>query len=227
MSAPNFSCRNNSQYIFAFCEHSDFEKYIDENREALDLETEEDVESAKYDDTYLYEDWYNDSKECYLSSLEHVLDEEVSKYPGVYSDFTELNSNRIYDGDEVATVRKYIQFAGAEFMVMASIDFEAGYYEGFALDWNVKKIEGVTGSYNSSFDFQPDEHDCRYLLEDCTDLNAGLCVALAAKLEARLKQAINDVTDIIEDALKQVAPYHLSGMVASNGEGFYTNHRAS
>ncbi len=227
MSAPNFSCRTNSQYIFAFCAHSDFEKYIDENREVLELETEDDVENAKFRDSYLHDDWFNDSKECYLSSLEQVLDEEVSKHPGVYSDFTELNSNSIYDGDEVATVRKYIQFAGGEFMVIASIDLEAGYYEGFALDWNIKKVEGVTGSYCSSFDFLPDEHNCKYLLEDCTDLNAGLCVALAAKLEAKLEAAMDDVTNIIEEALKQVAPYHLSGMVASNGEGFYTNHRAS
>ena len=33
MSAPNFSCRHNAQYIYGFCEHSDFEKYVEDNKE--------------------------------------------------------------------------------------------------------------------------------------------------------------------------------------------------
>ncbi len=39
MSAPNFSCRTNSQYIYAFCHHSDFESYVDENKDVWEIET--------------------------------------------------------------------------------------------------------------------------------------------------------------------------------------------
>ena len=110
-------------------------------------------------------------------------------------------------------------------MVMASVDFEAGYYEGFALDWNIKSIEGTSGGYG--YDYLPDREDCEYLLEENTDLNTGLRRALAPKLQARLEAALNDVTNIIEQALKVVSPYHLTGFCLDNGEGIYTNHKKS
>ena len=227
MSAPNFSCRHNAQYIYGFCDHSDFEKYVEDNKELWDIETEEELEKAKFENEYLYSDWYDQEKESYLDWLEHELDKAVSAKQGLYSDFTEVLAHHIYDGDEVATVRKYIQFAGGEFMVMASIDFEAGYYEGFALDWNVKKVEGTGSYWHSSFDYMPDAQDCEEMLRDETDLNEGLCKALATKLQARLQEALDEVTDTIETALKAVCPYHLTGFCLDNGEGIYTNHKKS
>ncbi len=151
------------------------------------------------------------------------MENEVSKHDGVYSHFTELN--KIYDGDEVATVRKYITFAGVDFMVMASVDFEAGYYEGFALDWSVKRIEGVDSMIY--FEELPDVAECADLLEYNTSLNTGLCKALAPKLAARLETALSEATDVIENALKVISPYHLTGLCMNNGEGIYTNHKAS
>ena len=221
MSAPNFSCRSNSQYIYAFCEPSEFDEYVEENKELWGIETEEELEDAKQN-SELYSDWYDEEKDYYLNWLEEELNKMTADGTGLYSDFTE--STRIIDGDEVAEVRKYIQFAGGEFMVMASIDFEAGYYAGFALDWNVKKVEG-TRSWYSSFDYMPDARDCAEMLREETDLNEGLCKALAPKLQARLEAAMDEVTEAIEKALQTVSPYHLTGVCASNGEGFYTNHK--
>jgi hypothetical protein len=217
MSAPNFSCRHNAQYIYAFCDHSDFEDYVDENKDLWGIETEEELENAKFQDSYLYSDWYDMEKDYYLEWLEEELENVVKAKEGFYSDFTESLAHNIYDGDEVASVRKYVTFAGTEFMVMASIDFEAGYHEGFALDWNIKNV--------ADYDYMPDRDDCENILSYNTDLNQGLCKALAAKLQARLEKALDDVTDVIETALKTVCPYHLTGFCLSNGEGIYTNHR--
>ena len=224
MATCNFSTKHNATYIFAFCEHGDFEKYVEENKEILDIETEEELEKANFENEYLYSDWYDQEKEDRLNWLEEELDKAVSAKKGLYSDFTESQANHITDGDEVATVRKYITFAGAEFMVMVSIDFEAGYYEGFTLDWNVKQVEGTFGGYD--FDQIPDADDCAYLLAENTDLNEGLQKALASKLQARLEAALDEVTDAIETALKSVSPYHLTGFCLGNGEGIYTNHKS-
>lgn len=224
MSAPNFSMRHNSSFIYGFCHHSDFEEYVEQNKELWDINTEEELEAAKQNEC-IYSGWYNDEKEHYLDWLQEEINKLTGNGSELYSDFTESLACHITDGDEVATVRKYIQFAGGEFMVMASINFEAGYYEGFALDWNIKSIEGM-GNY-SSFDYMPDRADCIDLLADNTCLNEGLCSALASKLQKRLQDAMDEVTTAIEEALKIVCPYHLTGACLSNGEGIYTNHKKS
>ncbi len=224
MSAPNFSLRYNSQYLYAFLEHSDFEAYVDENAEIWGLETEEEINDAKFTDAEIYQQWHDDEKEYYLDWLKTEL-EELTKYgSGYYSDFTD--SPKIFDGDKVCDVRKYFNFAGGEFMVMAQIDFEAGYYEGFALDYRLTCVEG-THSWNAKFDGDdtPDAQDCEYLLEEETDLNAGLRKALAPKLANKIEAIYGELTAIFEQALKTVSPYHLTGCFASNGEGFYTNHK--
>jgi len=224
MSAPNFSMRHNAQYIYGFCEHSDFEEYVEENRECWGIETEEELEECKMN-SGIYSDWYDEEKQYYLDWLEEELNKLTADGTGLYSDFTE--SQRITDGDEIATVRRYFNFAGGEFMVMASIDFEAGYYEGFALDWNIKAIEGTGSYWHSSFDYLPDAQDCADMLQDETDLNAGLCKALAPKLAARIEKELEKVTEAIEKALQTVCPYHLTGFCLCNGEGIYTNHKAA
>ena len=218
MSTCNFSLNYNSDYLYAFCESSDFDAYFEEYKQNNEIEDEDSEREV------LYSDWYEDEKDYYLDWLKEELCKLTPEGSGYYTDFTE--SCRITDGDTVAEVRKYIKFAGAEFMIMASVDFEAGYYEGFALDWNIKKIEGDNWQSNY-YDYLPDLSDCMDLLRDNTDLNAGLCIALAQKLRDRLEAALNDVTNIIEQALKTVSPYHLTGFCACNGEGFYTNHKKS
>lgn len=221
MGAPNFSMRYNSDFLYAFCESSDFDAYLADYMKENEISEDELSDGQRENLRYW---WQHDSKDFYLERLEEELYRLTPEGSGYYTDFTE--SGRICDGDEVAEVRKYISFAGASFMVMASVDFEAGYYEGFALDWNIKKIEG--DYYNSSsFDYVPDVEDCKYLLEENSTLNAGLCKALAPKLKTRLESAINDVTNIIEQALKIVSPYHLTEFCMNNGEGIYTNHKES
>lgn len=225
MSTCNFSLRHNSQYIYAFCDHSDFEQYVEENKDCWGIESEEDLEAAKYQDGSLYSDWYDEEKEYYLNWLEEELNKRTAYGTGLHLDFTEVLGHRITDGDEVATVRKYVDFAGGTFEVMAAIDFEAGYYEGFALDWRVKNIEGASSYWHSSFDYLPDVQDCVEMLHDETELNEGLCRALALKLQTRLEAALNEITTAMEEALKTICPYHLTGFCMSNGEGIYTNHK--
>ena len=223
MSAPNFSCRHNAQYIYGFCEHSDFEKYVEDNKEIWDIETEEELEKAKFENEYLYSDWYQDEKEYYIDWLEEEINKLTGYGSGLDSDFTGMPSRRITDGDEICQVWKNIRFAGGEFTVCAAIDFEAGYYEGFALDWRIKSITGDCGGYD--YDEMPDRADCCDLLADNTDLNEGLQKALADKLQARLEAALDEVTGAIEKALKTISPYHLTGVCLGNGEGIYTNHK--
>lgn len=69
MGAPNFSLRYNSQYLYAFLEHSDFEAYVDENAENWGLESEEEINDAKFTDAEIYQHWYDDEKEYYLDWL--------------------------------------------------------------------------------------------------------------------------------------------------------------
>lgn len=220
MSAPNFSMRHNSQYIYAFCEGSDFDAYLEDYKQNNEIDEEDDDYSLR---EALYSDWYEDEKEYYLDWLEEELNKLETK--GLYSNFTELRAYNITDGDEIASVSKCIKFAGGEFMVRVAIDFEAGYYEGFSLDWRIDTIEGTGSYWHSSFDYLPDAADCATLLEDEAGLNAGLCKALATKLQARLEATVDEITEAIEQALKTVSPYHLTGVCASNGEGFYTNHK--
>lgn len=219
MATCNFSMRHNSQYIYAFCEGSDFDAYLEDYKKNNEINDDEDDYSLR---EALYSDWYDDEKEYYLDWLREELYKVTAYGTGLDADFTE--SCKIYDGDEIATVRRYFNFAGGEFMVMAAIDFEAGYYEGFALDWRVKSCEG-TSSWHSAYDELPDAYDCENMLEDETDLNAGLRKALAPKLAAKFEKELEIVTDAIETALKTVCPYHLTGFCMDNGEGFYTNHK--
>lgn len=220
MSAPNFSMRHNSQYIYAFCEGSDFDAYLDDYKQNNEIDEEDDDYSLR---EALYSDWYEDEKEYYLDWLEEELNKLTAYGTGLELFFTE--SGRITDGDEVAEIRRYFNFAGGEFMISAAIDFEAGYYEGFALDWRVKVCEGTGSYWHTSCDYLPDSYDCESMLEDETDLNAGLRKALAPKLAAKFEKELAIVTAAIEQALKTVSPYHLTGVCASNGEGFYTNHK--
>ena len=223
MSAPNFSLRYNSQYLYAFLEHSDFEAYVDENADIWGLETEEEINDAKFRDAEIYQEWEADEKDYYLEWLKEEIEKLCQYGTGYYSDFTD--SPKIYDSDKVCDVRKYFNFAGGEFMVMAQIDFRAGYYEGFSLDYRFTCVEG-THSWNAKCeDYLPDAQDCEYLLEEETDLNPGLRKALAPKLANKIEAVYDEITAIFEQALKTVSPYHLTGCCASNGEGFYTNHK--
>ena len=224
MSAPNFRCNTNSRYIYAFCEHGDFEKYVKENAEGWGIEDDDQMSDA-LNDSGLYRDWEEDEKEYYLEWLREEL-AKTTKGDGMAADFTEEKACEVSDGDEVATVRRFFDFAGGRFMVEASIDFEAGYYEGFALDWNIKAIEGCNSYWHSSVDSLPDADGCAEMLRDETELNNGLCKALAAKLANRIKNELNTATEAIEKALQTVSPYHLTGCCACNGEGIYTNHAA-
>ena len=220
MSTCNFSLRYNSDFLYAFCESSDFDAYLEDYKQNNEIDEEEDDFSLR---EALYSDWYEDEKDYYLTWLEEELNKLTAYGTGLELFFTE--SGRITDGDEVAEVRRYFNFAGGEFMISAAIDFEAGYYEGFALDWRVKTAEGTGSYWHSSYDDLPDSYDCENMLEDETELNAGLRKALAPKLAAKFEKELAVITGAIEKALKTISPYHLTGVCASNGEGFYTNHR--
>ena len=220
MATCNFSLRYNSDFLYAFCEGSDFDAYLEEYKKNNEIDEEDDDDSLR---EALYSDWYQDEKEYYIDWLEEEINKLTGYGSGLDSDFTGMPSRRITDGDEICQVWKNIRFAGGDFTVCAAIDFEAGYYEGFALDWRIKSITGDYGGYD--FDEMPGREDCRELLADNTDLNEGLQKALADKLQARLEAALDEVTGAIEKALKTISPYHLTGVCLGNGEGIYTNHK--
>jgi len=220
MATCNFSLRYNSDFLYAFCEGSDFDAYLEEYKKNNEIDEEEDDDSLR---EALYSDWYQDEKDYYLTWLEEELNKLTVYGTGLELFFTE--SCRITDGDEVAEVRRYFNFAGGEFMISAAIDFEAGYYEGFALDWRVKTAEGTGSYWHTSCDDLPDSYDCENMLEDETELNAGLRKALAPKLAAKFEKELAVITGAIEKALKTISPYHLTGVCLGNGEGIYTNHK--
>lgn len=220
MATCNFSLRYNSDFLYAFCEGRDFDAYLEEYKKNNEIDEEDSDDSLR---EALYSDWYEDEKEYYLTWLEEELNKLTAYGTGMELFFTE--SGRITDGDEVAEVRRYFNFAGGEFMISAAIDFEAGYYEGFALDWRVKTAEGTGSYWHTSCDDLPDSYDCENMLEDETDLNAGLRKALAPKLAAKFEKELAVITGAIEKALKTISPYHLTGVCLGNGEGIYTNHK--
>jgi len=226
MSAPNFSCRTNSRYIYAFCEPSDFEAYKNDLKENDPDYYEENEDYLEGD--YAYNDWYEDEKDYYLNWLSEALSDAAKDHQGLDIDFMDLSSGRVYDGTELAVIKKSITFAGIDFEVALSLDFEAGYYAGFAIDWNYKNIcdfDGCNLDELSDEDLAEALRDYHYWSNSYAGLNAGLSKALAPKLRKRLAEAISEASEVIEQALQTVSPYHLTGFCLGNGEGIYTNHR--
>lgn len=206
MSAPNFSVYRNARNIYAFCSYQDFEAYCEENADLNDCTSEE-----LMNQDWFYQDWYFNEKLMYLDYLKEVMKETF----GNKVDFADSFA-RVHDGDTVADINDFIVFAGCKVDVCLSVVLEAGYYDGFSLDWKIDRI-----SYGYDFDYVPDEIGCQDILRDDCKLNEGLCVALANKLQKRLDAKVAALGDMISDALEKVAPYCLEGHVMSNGEGIY------
>lgn len=226
MSAPNFSCNPNSNYIYAFCDYSDFEDY---KKELQNDDPEYYEENQDYlEGDFAYSDWYENEKDYYLTWLEEALNEAAAGKSNINIDFIDLAKTNVYDGTELATVTNNFVFAGIDFSVKLSINFEAGYYAGFAIDWNYSELL-------DSFDGKPDDlddedysealRDYRYYYNKYYGLNPGLAKALAPKLRKRTEKAISEAAEVIENALQKVAPYHLTGFCIDNGEGIYSDHK--
>ncbi|MBO4719999.1 MAG: hypothetical protein J5658_09010 [Prevotella sp.] len=225
MSAPNFNCSHNSRHLYAFLEHSDFESYVDENKEIWGLESEDEVNNVKFYDSCIYDEWYQDEKRYYLEWLEEKL-MEANKEKGLKVDFIDLDKNHVYDGDEICTVSRSFRFAGIDFDLEVSINFEAGYYEGFKLDWQYKDVLGYDTDaleYITDNDlFEALKGSYNYSWYEWRDINSpGLAKMLVPKLRKRMEKELKEITDYIDDCLEAVAPYCLEGCCASNGEGFY------
>lgn len=225
MSAPNFNCITNSEFIYAFASYEDYKAYVEDNVMLWDIHTDEDLK-AFLDAPDIYHEWLECEKEFYLGYLREELEHMAPCDGKIMAVFSDFEPARIYDGEEVGTVETFFDFGGGRFLVEVSINFEAGYYEGFALDWHIKTIEGYNSYSCCSFDEMPDVEGCAELLTEETELNAGICKALAPKLARRIDESLKTVTGTIEKALKKISPYHLTGCVACNGEGFYQNHTA-
>lgn len=208
MSAPNFNTRHNARHLYAFCIWDDHDAYVEETKKEYD---EDEVTPADYSD------WYDEEKRYYLNWLE----EELTAKFGRALDFGADVSN-VFDGSEVCTVGRCFKFAGQEIGFLLGVYFQAGYYCGFALDWDLKDVE--------SYDCLADLECCADILRDerwtgtryaPRGLNAGLSKALAPKFRARLEKEIKALGDDISDVLEKIAPHKWEGVVASNGEGFY------
>lgn len=221
MSAPNFNCSHNSRHLYAFCcFNNDFDAYkkdLKENDPDYYEENEDYLENSSWAES----DWYDSEKEYYLDWLKEALEEKF----GRQCDFIDLLKNHVYDGTEICTISKSITFAGIDFDFEVSIDFEAGYYEGFKLDWNIKNLAGY--ECDSVDDLENQDlidiltGDTYYGWSYRDGLKLGLAKMLAPKFRKRLENELKALTDGIDDCLEKVAPCCVEGHCLSNGEGIY------
>ena len=214
MAAANFNCSPNTKYIYAWGEQSDFEEYLKENRDAFEIETDEDLEKA-LNNEYIYSDWSEMVWEDAQNDLYNVLEAKTADNKDI--SFSWEADGRVYDGDVLAKVRKSFVFAGEKLTAELAIYVKAGYYAGFTFDWDISDFEG--------YDYMPDSSDCEDILSYNTFLNEGLQRALAPKLAKRFEAAQDALADFIDDVLQAIAPYHLTGVCLSNGAGWYTDHK--
>lgn len=223
MSAPNFNCSHNSRHLNVFCISEDFELYKKDSKEN-DPEWYEENADYLENSPYAQTDWYDNEKDYYLEWLEEKL-MEAKKEKGLDVDFIDLAKNHVCDGDEICTVSRSFRFAGLDFDIKISIDFEAGYYDGFKLDWNIKDVLGYE---TDDLDYITDDDFCEALQGyytawgDYRSYNSpGLAKMLAPKLRKRVEKELEALTGIVDDCLEAIAPHCWEGSVFSNGEGIY------
>lgn len=223
MSAPNFNCSHNSRHLNVFCISEDFELYKKDSKEN-DPEWYEENEDYLENSPYAQTDWYDNEKDYYLEWLEEKL-MEAKKEKGLDVDFIDLAKNHVCDGDEICTVSRSFRFAGLDFDIKISIDFEAGYYDGFKLDWNIKDVLGYE---TDDLDYITDDDFCEALQGyytawgDYRSYNSpGLAKMLAPKLRKRIERELAALTGKIDDCLEAIAPHCWEGMTLGNGEGIY------
>ena len=119
-----------------FCISQDFEAYKKDSKEN-DPDWYEENEDYLENSPWAQSDWYDEEKRYYLDWLEEKLKESGLNARNF------ADAGKVCDGDEVCTVGTSFRFAGIDFDLVVSIDFEAGYYDGFKLDWNIKEICGI------------------------------------------------------------------------------------
>lgn len=224
MSAPNFNCSHNSRHLYAFCcfdcDYEAYKKDLKENDPDYYEENEDYLENSEF----AVSDWYDEEKDYYLNWLEEKLN-ETAKNSGLKVDFIDLAKNRVYDGTELCTVSKTITFAGIGFDLELSIDFEAGYYEGFKLDWNIKNLAGYECdglddlSDQDLIDALTGDTYYGYYYRD--GLKSGLAKMLAPKFRKRLEKELKAMIDVIDNSLEAICPCCVEGHCLSNGEGIY------
>lgn len=218
MSAPNFNCSHNSRHMAVFCISEDFEAYKKDSKEN-DPDWYEENEDYLENSPWAQSDWYDEEKRYYLDWLEEKLKESGLNARNF------ADAGKVCDGDEVCTVGTSFRFAGIDFDLVVSIDFEAGYYDGFKLDWNIKEICGI------------DTDSLKWIdAEDLTDAltgtwtgwgsyreynSPGLAKMLAPKLRKRIERELAALTGKIDDCLEAIAPHCWEGMTLGNGEGIY------
>lgn len=218
MSAPNFNCSHNSRHMAVFCISQDFEAYKKDSKEN-DPDWYEENEDYLENSPWAQSDWYDEEKRYYLDWLEEKLKESGLNARNF------ADAGKVCDGDEVCTVGTSFRFAGIDFDLVVSIDFEAGYYDGFKLDWNIKEICGI------------DTDSLKWIdVEDLTDAltgtwtgwgsyreynSPGLAKMLAPKLRKRIERELAALTGKIDDCLEAIAPHCWEGMTLGNGEGIY------
>lgn len=221
MSAPNFNCRANSKYIYAFCMWQDFDEYK-EDLKKNDPEYWEEMKDY-YEGDNSYWDWSEDETYFYMECLNEDLKEFANGHEGMQIKFNGWSRNDA--NTEIATVSKRFKFGGQEWFTTLSIDIEYGYYCGWALDWNVKEI--IDGWTDCGIEDMEDEElaeclrDFSYTNNCYYGLNAGMAKILAPRFRNRIKAVVREIADVIEQALQKTAPHCLGGFCLGNGEGIY------
>lgn len=211
MGTFNFHPDHNTPYKAVFCLWEDRDDYKNDIKEEYGEDSEE-YQRELSDDAYSY--WCDFEKDYYME----LLQEDLQR---VFGNLFKNNMNeRAYDGQQVCSIGKTWTFGNMNFYTEVGIYLEAGYYEGFALDW---KINSMLDCYTDEVPDIPDAID--YLRDD---FNEGLAVALAPKFIKRCEKELASITDKLDDILMHLAPHCMTiGWCCGEHKDEYLNNKAA
>lgn len=192
MGTFNFSAKHNSPHKAVFCTWEDHYKY----KEQLIQEYGEEKarQFSAFDDKYGYSDFFDSEKEWYMEQLKLELEKAFGHT------LKDMNANA-RDGQEVCRVGHTWTFGGMNFYTEVGIYLEAGYYEGFALDWEINEM------LDCYTDEIPDTETAISYLED--NMNPGMAKMLAGKFIKKCERELKSITDKIDTILMELAPHNM------------------
>lgn len=193
MGTFNFKSSHNTPHKAVFCLWEDHDEYKEDTiKEYGEDEASKMLGCTGSDDDY--SEWYDSEKEYFLYMLKEDIKDSFGK---------EVDINyKACDGESVCDVRQDFIFANAEWYVEIGIYLEAGYYEGFALDWEVN----CCAEYYSSD--VPDIESAFWYMKDYTN-NDGLAKILAPKFIKKCEEIKNSITDKLDKILMDLAPHNM------------------
>lgn len=192
MGTFNFHPDHNTPHKAVFCRWEDHDKYKEDMINEYG-EEEASTMCGCSDSDYAYSEWCDMEEEFYMEQLHEDLKQAFGRDIDV--------DGEAHDGEEVCRVGNTFNFAGMNFEVVVGIFLESGYYEGFALDWEIIKLPDYYG------DSVPTLNEAEWYLRD--GLNPGLAKALAPKFIKRCEKELKEITDKLDTILMNLAPHNM------------------